>query len=376
MDISQLTDFSPAKTGLDRPVLELLRELEQQPAPLRVPCEKESFLALLAAIPALRKNDGIPPIREDDPAAFAALPRCATPEDAAACRAQLRELTGIVDRQTLVDFCNQEIRCQNLYLDFEAFWEGRPPFDPETLGENKKNFVLFRDFAAQFYPMLQRHGFAGWDISECMGYLRIAYACGILTREEVLELGDYWIAQAQTFHDWGEYAVSLVCGQVYWNFLHGAKDQQLREGQELFLRLARMLLGWNNAWGGGAWYAPPQKKPFAIPAADIRPLLRDWEGPRACLATDQVTVLDLGVGYCYREEPEDTQFPDSGWRFFSGQESQEYIDDLDHTAIYDLNTIANYDPEIMTILDAPYGSAFGRGRDGKFYPEPFPGGEK
>jgi len=34
-------------------------------------------------------------------------------------------------------------------------------------------------------------------------------------------------------------------------------------------------------------------------------------------------------------------------------------------AIYDVNTIANYDPEIIPFLNAPIGSAFERDSDGK-----------
>jgi hypothetical protein len=37
---------------------------------------------------------------------------------------------------------------------------------------------------------------------------------------------------------------------------------------------------------------------------------------------------------------------DSGWCFMSGDESQEYMDDDSNHAIYDVNTIANYSPDI------------------------------
>ncbi|MCH9693421.1 MAG: DUF2185 domain-containing protein [Gammaproteobacteria bacterium] len=59
---------------------------------------------------------------------------------------------------------------------------------------------------------------------------------------------------------------------------------------------------------------------------------------------------------------------DSGWRFFTGEETQEYIDDLNNTGIYEVNTIANYDPDIIPYLDAPPGSKFGR-IGGKFVHE-------
>jgi hypothetical protein len=60
----------------------------------------------------------------------------------------------------------------------------------------------------------------------------------------------------------------------------------------------------------------------------------------------------------YRDQPD--KEVDSGWRFFAGDESQEYADTPDNFAIYEVNTICNYDPAIIPLLDAPFGSAFGR----------------
>ena len=60
----------------------------------------------------------------------------------------------------------------------------------------------------------------------------------------------------------------------------------------------------------------------------------------------------------YREKPEDKK--DSGWRFFSGYEEQDYVDDPKNTMIYKLNTIANYDPAIIPYLDMPVGTSWER----------------
>lgn len=46
--------------------------------------------------------------------------------------------------------------------------------------------------------------------------------------------------------------------------------------------------------------------------------------------------------------------------FFEGSEDQEYADDPSHFEIYDVNTIANYDTEIIPFLESPIGSAFER----------------
>ena len=39
--------------------------------------------------------------------------------------------------------------------------------------------------------------------------------------------------------------------------------------------------------------------------------------------------------------------------------------------IHILNTICNYDPDIIPLLSAPFGAAYARGEDGKFHAEPF-----
>ena len=97
-------------------------------------------------------------------------------------------------------------------------------------------------------------------------------------------------------------------------------------------------------------------KQYALHATALRPYAPNRGG---CLATDAITVDGRKVGFCYRSTPLNDL--DSGWRFFAGDETDEYIADLSHSAVYDINTIANYDPEIIPFLDAPVGAAFERG---------------
>ncbi len=109
------------------------------------------------------------------------------------------------------------------------------------------------------------------------------------------------------------------------------------------------------------------EKRFKLSAEQIKPLATGHGG---CFATDMIPVDGHKVGYMYRENPD---FPeDSGWRFFSGKEPPEYLDDVEHTAVYDVNTIANYDPGIIPFLNSPVGSAFERqGFFKKFVAVPF-----
>lgn len=73
-------------------------------------------------------------------------------------------------------------------------------------------------------------------------------------------------------------------------------------------------------------------------------------------ATDRITVDGEKVGYMYREKVRRQE--DSGWRFFAGDENKAYIDDLSHTEIYSVNTVANYDPDIIPYLDTVAPCAF------------------
>ncbi len=90
-------------------------------------------------------------------------------------------------------------------------------------------------------------------------------------------------------------------------------------------------------------------KNFKLKAEDIKDLIPRMGG---CMATDKITVDGLKVIYMYRETPDNDI--DSGWRFLSGTEDQEYLDNAGNTMIYDVNTIANYDPAIIPYLNLPY----------------------
>lgn len=96
-------------------------------------------------------------------------------------------------------------------------------------------------------------------------------------------------------------------------------------------------------------------KKFKIIEEDIKEILPT---KKSCYATDMITVKGEKVGYMYREHPDEKY--DSGWRFFSGNESQEYVDDPNNLAMYKLNTIANYDPSVIPYLEMPIGTALER----------------
>jgi hypothetical protein len=104
-------------------------------------------------------------------------------------------------------------------------------------------------------------------------------------------------------------------------------------------------------------------KNFYLKKEEIKELL-NWKGPAGCLATDRITVNGEKVGYMYREKSDFAG--DSGWRFTAGDETEEYMDNPDNSAIYHLNTIANYDNDIIEFLNSGINTAFERNENGEF----------
>ena len=74
-------------------------------------------------------------------------------------------------------------------------------------------------------------------------------------------------------------------------------------------------------------------------------------------ATKMLVDNKRKVRFMYREEGNPG---DSGWRFFCGDEDQDYTDNPNNIAIYDVHTIINNDDSIIPYLQSPIGSAFER----------------
>jgi hypothetical protein len=111
-----------------------------------------------------------------------------------------------------------------------------------------------------------------------------------------------------------------------------------------------------------------RKKSFGLPASAMKSLVPDLGG---CVATDRITCDGCPVGFMYRELPD--YDGDSVWRFLAGDETQDYMGIPGNHGVYEVNTIANYDPEIVEYVDAPTHSAFERRQGTKgFVPVPFP----
>ena len=79
---------------------------------------------------------------------------------------------------------------------------------------------------------------------------------------------------------------------------------------------------------------------------------------KTCLVTDKITVEGMKVGFMYRDVPDDAS--DSGWRFMSGTEDDDYMDDPENSQVVDVNVVANYDKAIIPMIKKPVGSEWER----------------
>lgn len=96
-------------------------------------------------------------------------------------------------------------------------------------------------------------------------------------------------------------------------------------------------------------------------------LLSDWQGARHCRVSKRIVEEGCIPAFCCREEPDSDDIGwDSGWYFEAGDEAEVYPDEEAEYGIYDLNTICNLHPDVLPLLNAPYGTAFERNENGKW----------
>lgn len=329
--------------------------------PQNPPSDLDSFILLLGGISSLRKIPGM-----EHAMGLDAPYRCATEDEAQLLREHLEKMFDITDRESLLDCCDKLYSTGMEYAQFLSFWTGVPAFDEKEL--NPQGLAAFRackDYASLFRELVGEKGFYAWDVNERIGLLRTACACGIISAQELRAIG-WELAHLATdvYSSWQEYAISCLCGAVYFMFVQNNRQEgSLKSFCEINDRCIRYLFFEEGSWGRNAWYAWPEKI-YALSQEDIKPLLEDWEGPNGCLATDRIVVEGRPVGYLYREEPGNEAGADSGWRFFAGDEDEDYLSNPENSGVYALNTLCNYSPDVLELLRAPYGTAYFRGEDG------------
>ncbi|EGZ44499.1 DUF2185 domain-containing protein [Neisseria wadsworthii] len=84
-----------------------------------------------------------------------------------------------------------------------------------------------------------------------------------------------------------------------------------------------------------------------------------------CVASKTITEEKQPVGFAYREAPVFEH--DSGWRFFRGNETDEYTDNPNNFTVCGINEITDRCPALLPILQETAG-AWEADEEGRFVP--------
>ena len=285
-------------------------------------------------------------------------------EQKAQVKAMLKRIYKISDVDTLDKVIGEFSRYHQEYIQFMSFWKNEPLFDINELNEKAKSIFEYNmTYASLFRDLVQDKGFYGFVVQEIVTLCRMAYAC------DMLDLGGFktrcypFVTNvAKIFEDWADYAISVICGALYYNVRNGMKEEEAVKVFHLQKTIIDVLF--ESGWQNYPWLVKKEKE-FFLPKERIYQLLHDWEGGDMCIASDRIMCDGRVCGYMYRVEPQHDW--DSGWRFLAGDEDADYLDDPDNSGLYKLNTVVNYDPDIQPYLNDEYGSVFARKEDLLFH---------
>lgn len=301
---------------------------------------RAQFTRLLASPSGTRRVPGIPTGMDENGEYIC------NEEESKVVRDFLKKMYKVDSKESLILCQKVQFRNSVEYEQYMTFWKGAPLFDINSLNPMGRNgFEKMKSMAEPFYPILEEKGFYAWDISEYINICRIARACGIVDAKEFDEITDRFVRKAQVFyHSFKEYALSYLCGAMYFSSGFG-NEKSMDQFFEIQKQVISFLFNENGVWSRYGWYVPAERE-----WVDVYP------GNPGCFVT--LKALEMGVKYMYRDNPS-SDHPDSGWRFFYGDESDEYANDPKNIKVSTLNSICNLHPNILAYLEAPIGSAYG-----------------
>ncbi|MDE5741463.1 MAG: DUF2185 domain-containing protein [Oscillospiraceae bacterium] len=91
-----------------------------------------------------------------------------------------------------------------------------------------------------------------------------------------------------------------------------------------------------------------------------------WVTVRESVRRYARTSRETRIRRYLRAELRTSNKPDSDRYFYKGDEDEKYSTDPNNFHIFKLNTICNYDPDIIPYLHSPIGTHLIRNADGKF----------
>ena len=82
------------------------------------------------------------------------------------------------------------------------------------------------------------------------------------------------------------------------------------------------------------------------------------------LASKKLMEPGSRVGYMYHEDGDAPD--DSGWRFFVGDETDEYVNNPDNISVYDIRSILEIDNSILDVIGTAKNGQWEKTEDGAF----------
>ena len=271
----------------------------------------------------------------------------------------------ITDKKTAIEairvFLFENTQLQ--YEQFKSFWDGNPVFELKDLEEKSKDyFEKCMDFAHQFSNIVNELGFAAFDYGEAIRMAKECYSIGYLEQEDYnFMINDIANRAFRQFDSFEEYAISYLCGGTYFIYYSSGLQKEYADNmfQTLFGGISELFFKHEQIWKHYTW---PTGKKYFPKLRETRKLIEDTKG---CLVSDRISIDGCPIGCMTRVDASEGN-PDSGWQFFSGDESQEYMEDLTHVQVFSLNTLCNYDNHIIEHLQEPTGSTLSRMPNGTF----------
>ena len=319
--------------------------------------DQEQFVLLLSAAAACRKWPML-----DNPMPFDRLYYCQHTDEKERTAEWLKNTYNVEDWPSLEAACRKNFNLHDEYRAFWAEWNNMTAFvdtthDPATLFKLKRCNV----YARKYISIIGEGGFFAYDCNERIGLARLALACGIITEEQFWYTALPYAKKASTLYsNWTEYGMSYLVGFLYHTYQQRNCSEEISPQFKVAFGITQYLF--DNHWSGKSWFIFSTE--YALDKSQMKQLI-NWEGPDSCIATNRITVDHFPVGYMQRDVP-DSNFNDSGWRFYQGMEDDEYACDLNNSGMHSLNDICNYDPAIIPYLNSPVGTSLRRTPNGTF----------
>ena len=338
------------------------RMLEHAEEPREI-LDEETFCTILAGIPSFRRLPGVP-----EHMGYEGIYHCATEEQASELKDYLKEVFAITDYDSLLKQSREFFHFFNEYFDFANEWDGHPNFDLKELqGDGASAYTASRDFSVQLRDLVRQQGYLAWDIGERVMLARAACACGIISEDQLRSvIAEEGRIANEFFDNFVDYAVSALAGAVYFMFVTTGRSED--DGLLGFLEINLKIV--TNLFDSGIWtvnsWCEKNYKQLAIRDDQIQDLVHAPFDVLTGVASDRILCDGYRVSVMFREASNGPA--DSGWRFFAGDEPEDYLRDSHNFGTVSLNLIANYAPDIVGFLGEPAGTFLVRGEQDKFEP--------